>query len=177
MWYDATSAAGLLESKDSPVAGKVGYAMAPVNKTKSSGWLYSWAWGIQKASSRQAAAARFVAWASSKEYEELVGTTLGWARVPSGKRASTYANPDYRKAAASFYRATEAAIIGADPNNPGLQPRPTVGIQFVDIPEFPELATKVSQEVASAIAGRTSVNSALDTSQKLAEDVAAEYRK
>jgi polyol transport system substrate-binding protein len=177
MWYDATSAAGLLESKDSPVAGKVGYAMAPVNKTKSSGWLYSWAWGIQKASKRQAAAAKFIAWASSKAYEELVGTELGWARVPAGKRTSTYANPDYQKAAAPFYRATQRAIKSADPNNPGLQPRPAIGIQFVDIPEFPDLATKVSQEVASAIAGHTSVTAALDTSQKLAEDVAAQYRK
>jgi hypothetical protein len=39
MWYDATSAAGSLESEESPVAGKVGYAPAPVEKTKSSGWL------------------------------------------------------------------------------------------------------------------------------------------
>ncbi|WP_431045790.1 ABC transporter substrate-binding protein [Streptomyces sp. P1-3] len=177
MWYDATSAAGLLESKDSAVSGKVGYVAAPVNKTKSSGWLYSWAWGIQKASKRQDSAAQFVAWASSREYEELVGAKLGWARVPAGKRASTYANPDYQKTAASFYMATQNAIATADPRNPGLQPRPTVGVQFVDIPEFPDLGTKVSQYIASAIAGRTSVTSALDKGQELAEDVAAKYRK
>ncbi|WSU55780.1 sugar ABC transporter substrate-binding protein [Streptomyces sp. NBC_01092] len=177
MWYDATSAAGLLETKDSPVAGKVGYVAAPVNKTKSSGWLYSWAWGIQKASKRQAAAAKFIEWASSKKYEDLVGARLGWARVPAGKRASTYTNSDYRKAAAPFYQAARDALTSADPRNPGVQPRPTVGIQFVAIPEFPDLGTKVSQLIAGVIAGRTTVTAALNEGQKLAEKVAAEYAK
>ncbi|WP_326719865.1 sugar ABC transporter substrate-binding protein [Streptomyces sp. NBC_00243] len=177
MWYDATSAAGSVESSGSPVAGKVGYVAAPVEKTDSSGWLYSWAWAIQKASKQQDNAAKFIAWASSKEYEELVGKQLGWERVPAGKRASTYANPDYQKAAGAFYQATEDAINSADPLNPGLQPRPTIGVQFVDIPEFPDLGTKVSQEISSAIAGRTSVSAALDKGQQLAEEVAAKYRK
>jgi sorbitol/mannitol transport system substrate-binding protein len=177
MWYDATSAAGSLEKQGSPVAGKVGYVAAPVVKTKSSGWLYSWAWAIQKASTRQDNAAKFIAWASSKEYEQLVGAQLGWANVPAGKRASTYANPSYQKAAAAFYQATEDAIKSADPANPGVQPRPTTGIQFVDIPEFPDLGTKVSQEVSSAIGGRTSVTAALAKGQTLAEQVAAKYQK
>src|SRR6478609_1076751 len=38
MWYDATSAAGSLESDDSPVKGKIGYVQAPVKLTKASGW-------------------------------------------------------------------------------------------------------------------------------------------
>jgi sorbitol/mannitol transport system substrate-binding protein len=177
MWYDATSAAGSLEKQGSPVAGKVGYVAAPVVKTKSSGWLYSWAWAIQKASTRQDNAAKFIAWASSKEYEQLVGAQLGWANVPAGKRASTYANPSYQKAAAAFYQATEDAIKSADPANPGVQPRPTTGIQFVDIPEFPDLGTKVSQEISSAIGGRTSVTAALAKGQTLAEQVAAKYQK
>ena len=53
MWYDATSAAGSLEADDSPVKGKIGYVAAPVNKTQASGWLYTWAWAIQKASKKQ----------------------------------------------------------------------------------------------------------------------------
>ncbi|WP_407285163.1 ABC transporter substrate-binding protein [Streptomyces sp. BP-8] len=177
MWYDATSAAGILEAEGSPVAGRIGYAMAPVSRTKSAGWLYSWAWGIQKASPRQDAAARFIAWASSKEYEQLVGDELGWARVPAGKRASTYVRPEYRKSAAPFYTATKEAITSASPHDPGLQPRPTVGVQFVAVPEFPDLATRVSQKIATAIAGRTSVTSALDEGQRLASAVAAKYRR
>jgi sorbitol/mannitol transport system substrate-binding protein len=177
MWYDATSAAGLLEAKGSPVAGKVGYAAAPVVKTKSSGWLYSWAWGIQKASKHHSDAAKFIEWASGRRYEELVAKTYGWARVPAGKRASTYDNPEYRKSAAAFHQATEDAINSADPKSPGVQPRPTLGIQFVDVPEFPDLGMKVSQEVSAAIAGSQSVSSALNKGQKLADQVAAKYRK
>ncbi|MDP9219274.1 MAG: sugar ABC transporter substrate-binding protein [Actinomycetota bacterium] len=176
MWYDATSAAGSLEDASSPVHGKIGYAPAPVVKTKSSGWLYTWAWGIQKASKRQANAAKFVAWASSKEYENLVGKQVGWSRVPAGKRASTYSNADYVKTAGAFAAATEEAIKSADPTNPGVQPRPTIGIQFVDIPEFSDLGTQVSQGISSAIAGRMSVQAALAAGQKAAETVAKKYQ-
>lgn len=177
MWYDATSAAGALEAKDSPVAGKLGYVQAPVVKTKSSGWLYTWAWGVQKASKKQDAAWKFLSWASGKDYEKLVGSTLGWSKVPAGKRSSTYDNADYVKATSAFATQTKQAITSADPRNPGVQPRPTVGIQFVDIPEFTDLGTQVSQQVSSAIAGATTVDAALDAGQQLAEKVAAKYRK
>ncbi|OMI34282.1 sugar ABC transporter solute-binding protein [Streptomyces sparsogenes DSM 40356] len=176
MWYDATSAAGSLESAKSPVRGKIGYVQAPVEKTKSSGWLYTWAWGVQKASRNTDNAWKFVSWASSKEYEELVGRTLGWSNVPAGKRASTYANPEYRKAAGTFSEVTRRSITSADPRDPGVQPRPTIGIQFVDIPEFSDLGTKVAQEISAAIAGKQSVDSALEKSQKLAEKVGEEYQ-
>ena len=176
MWYDATSAAGSLESASSPVKGKIGYAMAPVVKTRTSGWLYTWAWGIEKASKNQANAAKFIEFASSKDYENTVGTTLGWAKVPAGKRTSTYANPAYLKDASAFAKATEDSITTADPRNPGVEARPTIGIQFVDIPEFSSLGTQVSQGISKAIAGSTSVTSALDSGQKLAETVAKKYR-
>ena len=106
MWYDATAAAGSLESAKSPVKGKIGYVPAPVEKTKSSGWLYTWAWGMQKASQNPDKAWKFISWASSKEYEKLVGEKIGWSNVPAGKRASTYANPEYRKEAAAFQDVT-----------------------------------------------------------------------
>ena len=177
MWYDATSAAGSLESDDSPFKGKFGYAAAPVVKTKSSGWLYTWAWSIQQASPRKDAAWKFISWASSKEYEELVGSQLGWTRVPAGKRASTYENAEYLKVSGSFAEPTRDAISSADPLNPGVQPRPAPGVQFVDIPEFPDLGTQVSQDVSAAIAGQTTVDEALDKGQRLAEDVAQTYRE
>ncbi|MEV6116811.1 sugar ABC transporter substrate-binding protein [Streptomyces sp. NPDC052109] len=175
MWYDATSAAGLLEAKGSPVKGELGYVPAPVEKTPSSGWLYTWAWGIQKASRNPDKAWKFVSWASSKEYEQLVGKTSGWSNVPAGKRASTYTNADYRRTAAAFQDMTKQAIESARPTDPGVQPRPAPGIQFVDIPEFTDLGTKVSQEISSAIAGRQSVDSALKKSQALAEKISKEY--
>jgi sorbitol/mannitol transport system substrate-binding protein len=176
MWYDATSAAGSFEAADSPVRGKMGYVAAPVVETDSSGWLYAWSWSIQQASTKKGNAWQFISWASSREYEELVGSELGWSRVPAGKRASTYENPEYLKEASAFAQPTLDAIQNADPNDPGVQPRPAPGIQFVDIPEFPDLGTQVSQEVSSAIAGKTTVDAALERGQQLAEDVAEKYR-
>src|ERR671919_904443 len=123
MWYDATSAAGSLEAEDSPVKGKIGYVAAPVVKTKSSGWLYAWSWSIQQASKKKDNAWKFISWASSKQYEELVGEQVGWSSVPAGKRASTYENQDYLKVASAFAEPTKAAISTADPVNPGVQPR------------------------------------------------------
>jgi sorbitol/mannitol transport system substrate-binding protein len=176
MWYDATSAAGSLEAAGSPVKGKIGYAPAPVVDTQSAGWLYAWSWSIQQASKKKENAWKFISWASSKQYEDLVGSRLGWSRVPAGKRSSTYANPDYLSQAAAFAKPTEDAINSADPRNPGVQPRPALGIQFVDIPEFTDLGTQVSQYVSSAIAGQMSVHEALKRGQRLADDVAERYR-
>ena len=177
MWYDATSAAGSLEDpKVSKVAGKVGYAFAPVEKTQSSGWLWAWAWAMPKTTKKAEAAQKFILWASSKEYEKLVGEQLGWARVPSGKRASTYQIPQYQQASTAFGDITLKAIEAADPTNPGVQPRPTVGIQFVGIPEFADLGTKVAQSVSAVIAGQGTVEEALASGQKLAEEVAKNYK-
>ncbi|MGW0738067.1 ABC transporter substrate-binding protein [Streptomyces sp. NPDC002851] len=175
MWYDATAAAGSLEAAKSPVKGKIGYVPAPTQKTESSGWLYTWAWGLQKASPNPDKAWKFISWASSKEYEELVGNEVGWANVPAGKRASTYEIPQYRAEAAAFQDVTRRAIASARPDDPGVQPRPAPGIQFVGIPEFTDLGTKVSQEISAAIAGRQSVDTALAKSQRLAEKISEEY--
>ena len=178
MWYDATSAAGSLEDpKVSKVAGKVGYVHAPVEKTKSSGWLWAWAWTMPKTTKNADNAAKFILWASSKDYEKLVGEKLGWARVPSGKRESTYAIPQYKQAAAAFGDITLKAIEEADPTNPGVQPRPTKGIQYVQIPEFSDLGTKFGQQLSAAIAGSTTVDAALSSSQQLAQQVASKYAK
>ena len=175
MWYDATAGAGSLEAAKSPVKGKIGYVPAPTVRTEAAGWLYSWAWGIQNASQNKDRAWKFISWASGKGYERLVGRERGWQNVPAGKRASTYAYPEYRKAAGAFAEVTRKAVVEADPRDPGVQQRPTIGIQFVDIPEFSDLGTKVSQELSAAIAGRQSVDAALQKSQQLANEVSEEY--
>jgi len=177
MWYDATSAAGTLEDPNaSKVAGKVGYVYAPVNKTEYSGWLWTWAWAMPKTTKKADAAWKFISWATSKDYENLVGQKLGWSRVPSGKRTSTYSNPDYKSSAKAFAEVTLGSIEHANPQNPGVQPRPALGVQYVGIPEFADLGTKVSQEVSAAIAGSTTVEKALTDGQKQAQDVAKNYK-
>jgi sorbitol/mannitol transport system substrate-binding protein len=109
---------------DSPVKGKVGYAPAPVVETDSSGWLYAWSWAIQDASQKKDQAWEFMAWASSKEYEELVGEELSWAQVPAGKRASTYENPDYLAEAEAVRRADAPGHRVRRPDRPR-RPAPT----------------------------------------------------
>jgi sorbitol/mannitol transport system substrate-binding protein len=49
-------------------------------------------------------------------------------------------------------------------------------VQFVDIPEFQDLGTKVSQDIAAAMAGRGTVDEALSKGQTLAEEVAKKYQ-
>jgi sorbitol/mannitol transport system substrate-binding protein len=177
MWYDATSAAGSLEASDSPVKGKIGYVQAPVKETKASGWLYAWSWAIEKASKEPAASWQFISWASSAEYENTVGTQLDWARVPAGKRASLYANPEYTKAAAAFGPATLTALQSADPTNPGVQPRPTVGIQFVGIPEFTDFGNKVTGTLAAnVLAGNGTVEDWANDTQAEAQDIGDSYK-
>ncbi|MBX6768948.1 MAG: sugar ABC transporter substrate-binding protein [Actinomadura rubrobrunea] len=154
MWYDATVAASSLEdAKTSKVAGKVGYVKAPVVKTRNSGWLWAWSLAMPETSKHKDAAWKFMQWATSKEYIKLVGQRLGWERVPPGTRRSTYQIPEYQKAAAAFADLTLESMNTVDPRQPGLQPQPWVGVQYVAIPEFQDLGTKVSQEISAAIAG------------------------
>jgi sorbitol/mannitol transport system substrate-binding protein len=174
MWYDATSAAGPLEAKGSPVAGKMGYVSAPHDQTPQAGWLYTWAWAIEKASKHEADADAFVKWASSKAYEDLVaksttGPFPGPANVPAGKRTSTYSNPTYLKVAAVFAVPTLKAIKAAPAANPGVQKRPYSGIQFVGIPSFTDFGLTCAKLIASAIAGSTSTDSALNQCQTAAQ--------
>jgi len=176
MYYDATSIAGLFEAKDSPIKGKMGYVAAPVKETKNSGWLWTWAWGVPKSSKNPDAAWKFISWASSKKFEQTVADKYGWAKSPTGKRNSTYSNTGYTEATAAYYKQEKAALDAADPTNPGVKPNPYSGVQFVGIPEFPDLGTQVSQQIASAIAGKISVDEALANAQKLAEPVGAAHR-
>ncbi|MDG9709069.1 ABC transporter substrate-binding protein [Streptomyces sp. DH10] len=177
MWYDATVLASSVEADGSAVKGKVGYVPAPHDRTEKAGWLWTWAWGIQKASKNRDAAWEFISWASSKEYQELVGQEVGWTAAPAGNRKSLYANPEYQQAAGAWYRQEyTAATDSADPKNPGVGPRPYPGIGFVGIPEFAVLGTAVSEQIAAAIAGKQSVDMALAKSQDLAQAAAAKYR-
>lgn len=182
MWYDATSATSSIESTSfSKFAGKFGYAFAPTKKTANAGWLWAWAFAIEGASKKADAAYKFMSWATSKDYEQLVGNKLGWTRVPDGKRASTYAIPKYQEASKAYYKIVLDSIKGVDPTNPTKplniqRPKGVVGVQFLAIPEFADLGTKVAQEVSAAIAGKQSVKAALDKGQKYAQAVGRTYK-
>jgi sorbitol/mannitol transport system substrate-binding protein len=177
MWYDATSAAGTVENpEESTVVGKVGYAPAPVVATPASGWLYSWSLAIPRTSPRVDAAWKFMSWMTSKAYVNRAGTQLGWASAPPGARTSTYTDPRYQQAAGAFAPTVLSAIQRATPRTPTVEPVPYEGVQFVRIPEFQDLGTRVSQQVSAAIAGQQTVREALEQSQTYAETVGESYR-
>ncbi|RJS91660.1 sugar ABC transporter substrate-binding protein [Salinisphaera sp. Q1T1-3] len=170
MWIDSTVAAGYLsDPSSSKVADSVGFAQAPVAKTpKGSHWLYSWALAVPKSSNKQQAAKTFIEWATSQEYIKLVGNERGWVSVPPGTRKSTYDNPNYKKAAA-FAPLVEKAIQTADPTNPTQEKVPYTGIQFVDIPPFQAIGTRVGQTMAAILTGRTSVEQGLKQAESFTD--------
>jgi len=175
MWIDATVAASFVSNpKDSTVADKVGYALAPdTGLGKRGNWLWAWSLAIPAGTQKADAAQKFVSWATSKSYLELVASKEGWANVPPGTRSSLYANPEYQKAA-PFAKMTLDSINAADPTHPTVKPVPYVGVQFVAIPEFQGLGTTVGQLFSAALAGQMSVDDALKQAQDVATSTMTE---
>jgi len=169
MWIDATVAASFVSNpKESKVADKVAFALAPDKGLgKRGNWLWAWSLAIPSGSKKQEAAEKFIAWATSKGYAELVASKEGWANVPPGTRKSLYANPAYQTAA-PFAKMTLASIETADPTKPTVKPVPYTGVQFVAIPEFQGIGTAVGQQFSAALAGQTPVDQALKNAQAIA---------
>ena len=169
VWVDATSAGQFVVGKDSNVADKVAFAMAPNDGLgKSANWLWAWSLAIPAGSNKVDAAEKFIAWATNKHYIELVAAKDGWASVPPGTRTSLYKNPEYLKAA-PFAALTLKSMDAADPLHPAVKPVPYTGIQFVAIPEFQGIATDVGQDFSAALAGTMSVDDALAKAQASTE--------
>jgi sorbitol/mannitol transport system substrate-binding protein len=170
MWIDATVAASFVTNpKDSKVADKVGFALAPnAGLGKNANWLWAWNLAIPAGSKKIEAAEKFIAWATSKDYIKLVASKEGWANVPPGTRTSLYQNPEYLKVA-PFAKLTIASIDAADPNHPTVQPVPYVGVQYAAIPEFQGIGTTVGQQFSAALAGSSTVEAALAAAQAATE--------
>ncbi|HEX8047530.1 sugar ABC transporter substrate-binding protein [Rhizobium sp.] len=168
MWIDATVAASFVsDPKESKVADKVGFALAPDNGLgKRGNWLWAWNLAIPASSKKTEAAEKFIAWATSKDYTNLVAKKEGWLNAPPGTRSSLYANADYQKAA-PFAKMTLDSINSADPTHPTVKPVPYVGVQFVAIPEFQGIGTAVGQQFSAALAGQITVDAALKAAQQL----------
>jgi sorbitol/mannitol transport system substrate-binding protein len=167
MWVDATVAAGqLTDPTKSQVAKDIGFAYAPTKVTPlGSHWLWSWSLAVEASSKNKDAAFKFLTWATSQNYIKLVASKNGWASVPPGTRISTYKNPSYKKAAGAFESIVLNSMLTADPTHSTLHKVPYTGVQFVGIPEFQNIGTLVTQNLAGALAGSTTVSSALSTSQ------------
>ena len=170
MWVDATIAASFItDPKQSKVADKVAFAQAPSAVTaKGANWLWAWALAIPAGTKNADAAQKFINWSTSKAYIQLVAKENGWATVPTGTRKSTYATPEFLKAA-RFAEAEKKAIDSANPNDSTLPKSPYVGVQFAAIPEFQAIGIAVGQQMSSALAGKVSVDAALKAGQAAAD--------
>jgi sorbitol/mannitol transport system substrate-binding protein len=168
MWIDATVAASFVTGKDSKVADKVGFALAPDNGLgKRGNWLWAWSLAVPAGSAKTEAAEKFISWATSKHYTELVAEKEGWPNVPPGTRKSLYANAEYAKV--PFAEMTLESINSADPLHPTVKPVPYTGVQFVAIPEFQGIATEAGQDFSAALAGTMTVDQALAKAQASTE--------
>ena len=170
MWIDATVAAGFLYNpKQSRFHNVTAVTNPPTAVSdRGAGWSWAWSLAVPKSSNKAAAAKKFIAWATSKEYIALVGETNGWVSAPPGTRKSTYANSNYQ-AAAPFADFVLEAIENADPQNPTAKPVPYTGVQFAAIEEFQSIGAEVGQLIAGALAGDLTVEQALSRGQRAAD--------
>ncbi|QRO02312.1 sugar ABC transporter substrate-binding protein [Archangium violaceum] len=166
MWVDASVAGAFVtDPSQSQVPDKVGFAKAPsAVTTKGSSWLWTWALAIPASSKQKEAARDFIAWATSREYGQIIAQRHGISAMPPGTRLSTYESEAYLKAT-PFAKVTLEAIRTADPTSPTLQPVPYTGVQFATIPEFQAVATLVGRLISGALAGNAQVDKVLSTSQ------------
>ena len=170
IFIDATVFASMLsDPAQSKVADTVGFAPSPNNGlSKSAVTLWAWSLAIPASTKNKEAAEKFIAWATSKEYTELVAAKYGIVNAPPATRLSLYKNAEYLKAA-PFADLTLQAVEAADPDNPTVDPVPYVGVQFVAIPEFQGFGTTVGQEFSAAVVGSKTVEEALASAQSITE--------
>ena len=168
LWIDATIAASFLK------VDNVAYAQSPnAGNPVGANWLWAWALAVPAGSPNAVEAKKFIEWSTSKAYIKAVADhpDFGWSKVPTGTRASTYAYPEF-KAAAPFAAAEMTAIDSAAPGATDL--KPYVGVQFVAIPEFPEIGSAFGQEMAAALSGAKTVDEALAAAQSAADSIMKE---
>jgi sorbitol/mannitol transport system substrate-binding protein len=174
IWIDATVASGLLQDPaNSKVVGKIGYAQAPTltgKPTNGSHWLYAWDLALVNGTKHESAAFKFMKWATSKHYIDLVAAKYGWNQIPPGTRVSTYSNAKYLKVA-DFAKQTLGAINSATNNKPSAQAVPYRGTTGVYIPEWSDIANNFAQGLSAAVSGTTTVDAWLTASQAYAESV------
>ena len=176
MWYDASSmVSGIEDPRSSTVVGSTNYTMAPVAETDYAGWLFTWSLAIPETSEKKQAAWDFISWMTHPDYFHLVGEEVSWEALPPGSRLSTYEIPEYAEISEHYAEPTLHSMENATQENTMLNEVPYEGLQFVAIPEFQDLGTRVGQQLSAAVAGSQTVEEALDQAQTFAESVARTY--
>jgi sorbitol/mannitol transport system substrate-binding protein len=99
----------------------------------------------------------------------------GWAAIPPGTRRSTYQIPEYKRASDAFVDQTLDAIESAPIDNPGTTKRPGLpaAVAYVGIPEYKDVGDQCTELFSAVIAGRLSIDSALENCQNIASHATA----
>ncbi len=165
MWIDSTIAGSFIDRED------IAYAQSPnAGFPDHAHWLWAWGMAVPAGTPNAEEAVKFIEWATSKEYIQAVGNNpdYGWEAVHTGTRASTYAIPEFQSVA-SFAAAEKIAIESASPV--ATAQKPYLGIQFISIPEFPDMGAALGQELAAALSGSQTVEEALAAAQIAVTDI------
>lgn len=168
IYFDATVSADVFESDDSAIQGKMGYAMAPSGPGKGNTQAVG-GWGIALTSSSQNkdAAFQFMTWATSKEYVEMVAAEKGWLGVPTGARASTYENEEYRELAPHADLVLQS-LESVEFEDPAVGETPYVGNTLPNIPEWAGLGERLGQILSEYISSDLATDTALQQAQDAA---------
>ncbi|RCX16106.1 sorbitol-binding protein /mannitol-binding protein [Anaerobacterium chartisolvens] len=168
IYYDATVSAATFEADNSPIKGKMGYALSPSGPGKgNTQTIGGWGLAITSSSKNQDAAFKYLTWVTGKDYVKLVAEKKGWINVPSGARTSTYKDAEYQKVA-SFADITLKSLSGASFDKQAVKQTPYTGNTLPNIPEYASIGEQVGQLLADYVSGGKSIDNALAESQKVA---------
>lgn len=174
IYYDATVSADVFEGKDSPIAGKLGYALSPSGPGKeNTQTVGGWGVGLTSSSKNQDDAFKFMTWLTSKDYVQLVAEKKGWLNVLTGARASTYESPGYQ-AVAPYASLVLDSLENVDFMDPAVNPTPYVGNSLPNIPEWSGMGEKIGQILSEYISGNGSTADALAKAQAVATEAFAD---
>ena len=161
------SRAGFIyDPKQSKVADKVGFAQAPIERDAARAATGSGPgrWRSRSLARRSRRRKKFIEWATSKDYIKLVGEKEGWVIVPPGTRKSHLRECGVSEGG-PVRQVRREGHRHRRPDSTRPRTRPYTGVQFAAIPEFQAIGTQVGQQIAAALAGQSTVDQALKTSQ------------
>jgi len=160
MWIDATVAASFVTGKDSTVADKVGFALAPDKASASAATGCGpgrWRFPPVARRSMQPRSSSPGRLPSTSRRSTLVAAPSeeSWPKraARAHPRTSLYSNPEYQKAA-PFAKMTPRLDHSRTRPKPTVKPSPYVRRAVRRDPEFEGIGTEVRPDLSGALAGQ-----------------------
>lgn len=145
----------------------VGFASHPVAKTPvGAKWYWGWNLAIPESSHKKSEAAKLAIWlASEKNINFMIASDNP---TPIGARYSSY-DVDFENA--QLYADFVLAQLGSSTQHDTKPGTPTIGDQYVPIPEFPAIGNAVGLLISKALKGEMTVEQALRQAQLDVENI------